>query len=135
MDLERQVGLRGDGSVVVPDRRTLIHSIVLKLAALGFVVPEDAGDMQVLELGRDLFARYREQSRLLSHHLCPTDRRIQSFLDGLFESLPLPEPVRLPSETFILDRYGLARELSLPQDADHWHNEVVSSYRLDNGVL
>jgi hypothetical protein len=135
MDLERQVGLRGDGSVVVPDRRTLIHSIVLKLAALGFAVPEDSGDMQVLELGRDLFARYREQSRLLSHYLCPTDRRIQDFLDQLFEGLPLAEPVRLPSETLILDRYGLARELSLPQDADHWHNEVVSSYRLDNGVL
>ena len=45
------------------------------------------------------------------------------------------EPVRLPGETLILDHYGLARELSLPIDADAWHNELVSSYRLDNGVL
>ena len=45
------------------------------------------------------------------------------------------EPVRLPSETLILDRYGLARELSLPIDAESWHNDLVSSYRLDNGVL
>ena len=43
--------------------------------------------------------------------------------------------MRLPGETLILDHYGLARELSLPVDADTWHNELVSSYRLDNGVL
>jgi len=89
----------------------------------------------VLDLGRDLFARYREQSRLLSEHLSPVDRRIQDFLDDLFSGLAGEPAIRLPSETFLLDRYGLARELSLPLDADHWHNEQVSSYRLDNGVL
>ena len=65
MDLERQVGLRGNGSVVVPDRRAMIRSIVLKLAAMGNQVPELVGDAEVLDLARDLFARYREQSRLL----------------------------------------------------------------------
>jgi hypothetical protein len=135
MDLERQVGLRGDGQVIVPDRRTMIRSIVLKLSAMGFQVPEQVGDEEVLDLGRDLFARYREQSRLLSDHLCPVDRRIQDFLDGLFSGLGEQRSIRLPSETFILDRYGLARELSLPIDEDHWHNELVTSYRLGNGVL
>jgi phosphoenolpyruvate carboxykinase (diphosphate) len=135
MDLERQVGLRGNGQVVVPDRRTVIRSIVLKLSAMGFQVPEQVGDSEVLDLGRDLFARYREQSRLLSEHLCPAERRIQDFLDELFYELEGERTIRMPAETLILDRYGLARELSLPIDADHWHNEVVSSYRLDNGVL
>src|SRR3954463_5357078 len=136
MDLERQVGLRGDGSVVVPDRRAMFRAIALKLAAMGFPVPDQVGgDAEVLDLGRDLFARYREQSRLLSEHLSPADRRIQDFLDALFVELAGESPIRLPSETFLLDRYGLARELSLPLDADHWHNEQVSSYRLDNGVL
>src|SRR5678815_1094215 len=135
MDLERQVGLRGDGQVVVPDRRAMHRAIVLKLAAMGFQVPDQVGDAEVLDLGRDLFARYREQSRLLSEHLSPVDRRIQDFLDDLFSGLSGEAPIRLPSETFLLDRYGLARELSLPLDADHWHNEQVSSYRLDNGVL
>ena len=136
MDLERQVGLRGDGSVVVPDRRAMFRAIALKLAAMGFPVPDQVGgDAEVLDLGRDLFARYREQSRLLSEHLSPADRRVQDFLDALFVELAGESPIRLPSETFLLDRYGLARELSLPLDADHWHNEQVSSYRLDNGVL
>jgi hypothetical protein len=135
MDLERQVGLRRDGQVAVPDRRGMFRAIVLKLAAMGFQVPDQAGDAEVLDLGRDLFARYREQSRLLSEHLSPADRRIQDYLDELFSGLVGEAPIRLPSETFLLDRYGLARELSLPLDADHWHNEQVSSYRLDNGVL
>jgi hypothetical protein len=135
MDLERQVGLRGNGQVAVPNRQAMLRAIALKLAAMGFQVPSEAADTEALDLGRDLFARYREQSRLLSEHLSPVDRRIQDFLDGLFAELSGEAPIRLPSETFLLDRYGLARELSLPLDADHWHNEQVSSYRLDNGVL
>ena len=135
MDLERQVGLRADGQVALLDRRGMGRAIALKLAAMGFRVPEGAGDVELLDLGRDLFARYREQSRLLSDHLCPADRRIQAFLDSLFVGLSLPNAVRLPGATFLLDRYGIARELSLPDQKDEWHNEVISSYRLDNGVL
>ncbi len=135
MELERSVGLRPDGTVAVLDRRTAIRGIALKLAALGHPVPESVGDQEVLDLARDLFARYREQTRLLSDHLCPADRRIQAFLDQQFAGLALATPIRLPNVTFILDRYGLARELSLPIDRDAWHNDLVSSYRLDNGVL
>src|SRR5690606_36537404 len=35
----------------------------------------------------------------------------------------------------VLDRPGVARELSLPVDGDHYENELVSSYRVINGVL
>ncbi len=135
MELERSVGLKADGSVWLPERRTAIRSILLKLAAMGVPIPVDTGDQDVLHLAGDLFARYREQTRLLSEHLCPTDRRIQDYVDGLLAAVAFPDPVRLPGETLILDQYGLARELSLPIDADAWHNELVSSYRLDNGVL
>jgi hypothetical protein len=135
MDLERKVGLHPEGHVARPDRRMMIRSIMLKLAALGHEVPDQNGDQELLHVARDLFARYREQSRLLSEHLCPADQRIQNFLDTQWSTLRLEEPVRLPNETLILDRYGLARELSLPMDGDSWQNEVVHSYRLDNGVL
>jgi phosphoenolpyruvate carboxykinase (diphosphate) len=135
MELERAVGLRPDGSVWLPERRAAIRSILLKLAAMGVHIPAETADEDVLQLAGDLFARYREQTRLLSEHLCPADRRIQDYLDGLLAAVGFPEPVRLPSETFILDHYGLARELSLPVDADAWHNELVTSHRLDNGVL
>jgi phosphoenolpyruvate carboxykinase (diphosphate) len=135
MELERSVGLRPDGTVWLPDRRAAVSSILLKLAAMGARIPADTGDEELLHLTGDLFARYREQTRLLSEHLCPADRRIQHYIDGLVHTVDLDESVALPSETLILDRYGLARELSLPLGADSWENELVSSYRLDNGVL
>ncbi|MGH7630103.1 MAG: hypothetical protein ACREOF_12130 [Gemmatimonadales bacterium] len=135
MELERSVGLKADGSVWLPERRTAIRSILLKLAAMGVPIPVDTGDQDVLHLAGDLFARYREQTRLLSEHLCPADQRVQDYLNGLLSPAAFPDPVRLPGETLILDHYGLARELSLPVDADVWRNELVSSYRLDNGVL
>jgi hypothetical protein len=135
MELERAVGLRADGEAWLPERRAAVGSILLKLAAMGARIPAESGDEDVLHLAGDLFARYREQTRLLSEHLCPADRRIQDYLDGLLDAAEFPESVRLPAETLILDRYGLARELSLPVDAESWSNELVSSYRLDNGVL
>ncbi len=135
MELERSVGLRSDGSVWLPERRIAARSILLKLAAMGVQIPVDTGDQDALHLAGDLFARYREQTRLLSEHLCPADRRIQDYIDRLLSAAELADRVRLPAETLILDQYGLARELSLPHDGHTWHNELVSSYRLDNGVL
>ncbi len=135
MDLERAVGIRNDGSIVQPDRQALRRSLILKIAALGAEIPADLGDHEIFELAGDLFKNYQEQRRLLSRHLNPADQRIQDFIDQTFASLDLKEPIRIPSETLVLDRHGLARELSLPMDADEWHNDQISSYRLDNGVL
>src|SRR5690606_27147842 len=135
MDLERATGLKDDGGVVQHDRQTLRRSLILKIAALGSEIPADLGDHEMFELAGDLFKTYQEQRRLLSRHLPPADQRIQDFLDQVFAPLNLAEHVRVPSETLVLDRHGLARELSLPMDSDEWHNGQVSSYRLDNGVL
>jgi hypothetical protein len=110
VELERTVGLRADGSVCPPERGAAVSSILLKLAAMGVPLPAEAG-------GGDV------------------DRRIQHYIDGLLATASFTEPVRLPAETLVLDQYGLARELSLPAGRDEWSNELVSSYRLDNGVL
>ncbi|HXX67876.1 MAG TPA: hypothetical protein VEK07_11870 [Polyangiaceae bacterium] len=135
MDMERHVGLTPEGAVAAHDRKALARAIAFKLSAMGLHVPDGVGDADLLELGRDLFARYREQMRLLSDHLCPVDRRIQTFIDAVCAPLQLPFAVRLPATTLLLDRFGLARELSLPVGADEWQSDIVSSYRLDNGVL
>lgn len=134
MELER-VGIKANGSVWLPERSAIVSLILLKLAAMGVRIPTETGDEEVLHLAGDLFARYREQTRLLSHHLCPADARVQHYIDRLLAEARAANPVRLPAETFILDQYGLARELSLPMDSDGWENELISSYRLDNGVL
>src|SRR5258706_337181 len=79
-----------------PERRAAVSSILLKLAAMGVRIPAGAGEEDVLHLAGDLFARYREQTRLLSEHLCPADQRIQRYIDGLLVSAALAGPIRLP---------------------------------------
>ena len=128
MDLERTVGLRADGSVWLPDRPAAVGAILLKLAAMGVELPAEAtGDEDIFHLAGNLFARYREQARLLADHLCPADRRIQHYLDALHALAGVDTAARLPAETLILDQYGLARELSLPLNADTYENELLSS--------
>src|SRR5208283_2724236 len=66
---------------------------------------------------------------------CPADLRIEAFLNDYFSDLRLPSPLRLPGETLVLPRHGLARLFSLPYDADIYGNDYVRSYRVRNGVL
>src|SRR6186713_46991 len=106
---------------------------MVELAAQGYAVPRGEEEDSVLELAGDLFQRYAEQSRLLSGHLSPPDRRIQDFLDDILRETG-EKPV-LPHQTLVVDRYGLSRHLSLPEKSAEYHNDQVSSYRLNNGVL
>lgn len=103
----------------------------MRLALLELPRPdEDAGEIGLVE---PLLARQRELSRRLSGRLCPADQRIQDFLDDyLADAITQP---KLPRGTLILDQPGLARGLSLPVDGDEFHSELLSSYRLANGVL
>ena len=66
---------------------------------------------------------------------CPADQRIESFLNGHFADLNLTTSLRLPSESLVLPRHGIARELSLPEGADSYTNAYLSSFRVRNGVL
>jgi hypothetical protein len=135
MDTQRTLGLDEHGRNLAGNRRQLIRYIWLKLAALGVPARTDEANREFLEVAHDLLANHREQSRLLAGHLCPADRRIQDFLDGHLAGEHLLGPVRLPGRSFVLDRHGLARELSLPADGDHHETPILSSFRTSQGVL
>jgi len=78
-------------------------------------------------------SRLERATRLRPVRPCPADARIQAWLDRVFAgTTPVP---RLPAPTFVLDQAGLARELSLPRDGDHYASPLLHSYRLRNGVL
>ncbi|MFZ9681769.1 MAG: hypothetical protein ACO3DQ_00980 [Cephaloticoccus sp.] len=114
------------------DEHQLLLYINLRLRYLGLpTYPLASGPVALDQMTSGLIALSREKDRLLSHHLCPVARRIQDYLDSVLgEGAP-----RLPANTFVLDRYGLARKLSLPPDRDKFESDIITSYRVRQGVL
>ena len=135
MNLERTIGFRQPGEIDVEnERRKLQLYINLKLASSG--QPIVAGDNEeFLETAQDLLKSYREKNRLLTDYYCPSDQRIQSFLERYLSELPEIMVPRLPGMTFVLDRHGVSRELSIPLGEDEFHSDIVNSYRVKQGVL
>ncbi len=113
----------------------LVQYLHLKLAALGQPAARNSADARFLQIARPLLRNHYEKERLLGKYLCPADTRIQSFLDAyLADCCPDGAP-RLPASTFILDRAGLARAMSLPPDSNSFSSPYVRSYRIPQGVL
>src|SRR5206468_1120455 len=65
--------------------------------------------------------------------LSPVDERIVSFLRAYLGEDA--KDIRLPASTFVLDRHGLARTLSLPANRDEFSSNIITSYRVRQGVL
>lgn len=106
-------------------------AINLRLALLG--QPQVDADLATDHTFAPLLARQRELSRRLSERLCPVDQRIQAFLDDYLSGTDAAP--KLPRRTLVLDQAGMARELSLPVHGDAFSSNLLSSYRLLNGVL
>ena len=88
-----------------------------------------------LSIPYEVVAHLRERVRLSFGKHSPIDQRVQGFLDRFLADAPLESPVRLPGlgQVFILDREGMAQELSLPEEGDLFESDIVRSYRLSNG--
>ncbi|MGE3310126.1 MAG: hypothetical protein AB7O66_09165 [Limisphaerales bacterium] len=118
-----------------PDNRVLRY-INFRLSALGRPTLQgpiaDQAD-EWTDMVHTLLAHQRETDRLLANYLPPVDWRIQNWLDEyLYDS---GTHARLPHDTFVLYRYGVARALSIPPDRDEYRSAILHSYRTKNGVL
>lgn len=130
------LGFRGDDADAWGrERKELLRYINLKLAANGLPIVQAAGGTELVSLASGLLTNFREKTRLLDDHRCPIDERIEAYLNNHFADLKLEQPLRVPGRALVLDRHGLARELSLPADGNEFENELVHSYRVRNGVL
>ncbi|MEO8592322.1 MAG: hypothetical protein ABI759_03290 [Candidatus Solibacter sp.] len=109
--------------------------ITLKLAALGLPVSRGAAGSDFLEIAGPLLRNYYQKDRQLGNWLCPSDSRIQDFLDGYLSDVCPEGATRLPANAFVLDREGMARVLSLPVTSDSFSSPYLDSYRLPQGVL
>ena len=134
LDLSDAIGLRQNPASNDMAARKLRRQVSLGLVVHG-LAKVDGDDREFSELADPLLDGFRERMRLLGEHRCPADERIDSFLGTHFADLNLPSPVRVPDRTLVLDRHGIARELSLPAKGDTFANDLLTSYRLRNGVL
>ncbi|HYQ58898.1 MAG TPA: hypothetical protein VEP89_16265 [Draconibacterium sp.] len=124
------------------DRRDMIQYINLQLASLGQPTFSDDSDSDTKyanakfqALTEGLVNIFREKSRLLSEHYSPVDARIQHFLDDYLKELEFEKSYRLPNSTLVLNQKKMARELSLPPNGNEFKSELLSSYRLKQGIL
>ncbi len=138
-NLHETIGFPAQGGLSGTSGISLLDLANLKLASRGFALPESAGTSPLLDFGRSLLADFEEKLRLLGDSLCPADQAVHDFLsrylgvekEGVFaEGEPL-----VPAGALNLERHGLARELSLPAGEDVFESEILSSYRVAQGVL
>ena len=128
----KHIGLTEAGAGAASDAR-LIGYINLKLAYLGCPTFQTEDRSEFDEMATALLSYHQETQRLLSDYRCPADQRIQDFLDDYLNDAG--GAASLPTRTFVLDRYGLARALSLPPNKNEFVSDIVHSYRVKQGVL
>ena len=119
---------------VMSERETRLQHICLQLASLGHKC-QLGTDTGYLSVADGLIKNYSEYRRLFAEYRCPADQRIQDFLNDYFERNGIEQTVKLPSETFLLNDSGLARELSLPLTGKKYKSDLLESYRVKQGVL
>src|SRR5437879_2334457 len=117
-----------------PDEE-LVRYINLKLAALGQPISRSTADLYFLEIAGPLLRNYYQKDQLLGDRLCPADARIQAFLDAYLSDVAPGGAPRLPVRTFVMDRSGLARVMSLPPDENSLSSPYLQSYRVPQGIL
>lgn len=113
----------------------LARYVNLKLSALGEPTSRATADPGFMAIAGPLLRNHFEKDQLLGWPLSAVDARIQGFLDAHLADV-CPEGVpRLPARTFVLDRPGLGRALSLPPTQDRFASPYLTSYRTHQGVL
>jgi len=124
--------------------RDLIRYINLKLATMGQPVFNDHEDHELesaladsafMELTSNLISTYRSRTRLVRNTYAPADERIQRFIEQYLSDLEPGQVPRLPTDSLVCDKPGVARVLSLPPHHNHYSNELLESYRIRQGVL
>jgi hypothetical protein len=113
----------------------LARYVNLKLAALAAPPSRSTADPAFMDIVEPLLRNHAQKDRLLGWPLCAVDLRIQSFLDQCLAAVASKGAPRLPAKSFVLDRPGLARMLSLPPTSDRFASPYVTSYRTQQGVL
>ena len=125
------VALGWDATKDSEEHKQLREYLAMQLDVCGLAVPsvKETGSFSA-----GFLSSLREKNRLLAGHTPAVDRRIEAFLAAHFDAETFGT-LQLPKSSFVLDRHGLARLLSLPAEGDEFQNDLLSSYRVFNGVV
>lgn len=138
MSIRKKLGIDFGNIDPITTREDRIQYINFKLASLGLPIyrsydPDHETNTYFIDLVDDIIKDYKEKKRMVNVKEVGIYKRINRFFETYFEGAPnLPEAV---DNTLTMDHYGLAREMSLPPDANTFHNEYIDSYRIKQGVL
>lgn len=135
VDLTSAIGFDPESLENVTPDPSWIEYINLNLSALGEPIFGDVRDYPTLRLGQALVEHYQAKDALRAAVRPPVDRRIEQFLKDTLAGIDDDTEIHLPGKTFHLRQHGLARMLCLPPDKDEFRSDIVSSYRLANGIL
>lgn len=131
MNVFQRIGLTPNGASVGDERP--VRYVNLKLAALGCPTTEAQDQEEFHEVAGAILAHHLVTDVSGERRLCPADERVQTFLRAYLGDDA--KDIHLPSSTFVLDRHGLARTLSLPASGDEFSSNIITSYRVRQGVL
>lgn len=125
-------------------RRDVIRYINMKLASMGqpifegqLHIQEDGmTEQEFVNLAESLLNNYKEKMRLLSKEVInPVDKRIQNFINNYLSDVEFDKNLRIPFDSFVLDKPGIGREVSLPPDKNSYSTPHYESYRIRQGIL
>ena len=134
-NLKTRIGFDMENGENSYDEASLVEFLNMKLRSRGDPIFGDEEDYPFLQMGSSLLQSVAEKNRLLREHLSPVDQRIQDYLVRLFKDLDAPDRIWVPTNILTLERHGMARALSLPPDSDSFKSNIVSSFRVKQGVL
>lgn len=134
-DLRTKIGFDPEVGENTYDESSLIEYLNIKLRSRGSPIFGDEDQFPFLKIGGSLLRSVEEKNRLLKSYLCPVDQRIQNYLDDMFKDLDVEKKNWVPTDSLALERHGMARALSLAPDSDKFESDIISSYRVKQGVL
>jgi len=137
MSIRKKLGIDFGNIDPITTREDRIQYINFKLASLGLPIYRSDANNETntyfIDLVDDIIKDYKEKKRMVNVNEVGIFKRINHFFDNYFNDSA--NPPRAVDGSLTLDHYGLAREMSLPPDANTFSNEYINSYRIKQGVL
>ncbi|HML36809.1 MAG TPA: hypothetical protein PKA19_05185 [Bacillota bacterium] len=137
MSIRKKLGIDYGDVNPITTHEDRIQYINFKLASLGLPIYRSGDEKDesayFIDLFDDIIKDYKEKKRMVDLNEVGIYKRINQFFSDYF--CDSSNPPKVVDDSLTLDHYGLAREMSLPPDANTFSNEYIQSYRIKQGVL